>query len=105
MSRPAVRRRSATFLDDAVIVGGDDTGWIVRPTARHPPKFRVGRRVSLSTYDSGSHSAVVDGKTYYILQETGSGFPPGSGLEHKNPVHAAPRRYCFMEAHPGQEWW
>jgi hypothetical protein len=63
----------------------------------------VGRTVIMRTHDSGVHSVDVNTKTYWILQETGPGFPPGSGLEHKSLVAKCP--HCFMEAHPGTECW
>lgn len=43
---------------------------------------RTGAHVTLTSYGDGSHSAEVNGEKYYVLQETGDGFPSGSGLEH-----------------------
>ena len=64
---------------------------------------RVGRSVTVSTYDGGVHSVLVDGKTYYILEESGIGFPPGDGPEHKSRIQICPEEGCFLEAHSGKE--
>jgi|ERR1700677_4063370 hypothetical protein len=61
---------------------------------------RAGGSVTLTPHGDGSHSAVVNGETYFALQETGMGFPPGSGLEGKRLIQA---HTCGYEHPPGTE--
>jgi hypothetical protein len=58
---------------------------------------RVGRTLAPSYGGSGGvWSLYVDGHRYWVLEDSSSGFPIGSGLEHRNAKACSE---CFL-VHP-----